>query len=306
MMKNKVSVVLPAKGNCPYLIETLKSIEAGTLLPYEVLIVDDGISETVLNDIDNRFSQCNLKIIKNFGSGLVDALNTGLRLASGDLIARIDSDDLFTPYRLEIQIEFMRSNPEIVALGTNCIYINENGELTGFSNYPVGRLNDLRDFPKKCLLAHPSTIYSKEVSLEINGYRSIFRWNNVDIAEDFDFWLRMASKGLVKNMSEFLTKYRQHSKQLSSTNNFGQLLGTIYISVVNKAKDTNPPIINISTTDNSDMKKLIKYVLKNGGTLYTSVLLIRVLQFRFGKNPFMGKLINRICNRFCFYVINYI
>ena len=302
-MNAKVSVLIPARGKCEYLIETLKSIQESTIEPYEILLIDDGINSDTLKFLkENLLKEFNLLIHKNRGYGLVAALNTGLELANGEIIARIDSDDLFTKERLSKQLEVLNSSAEIVVVGANCIYIDENSLDTGFSNYPVGRLNNLPDFAKKCILAHPSTIFVKEVALEIGGYRSVFKWNGTDIAEDFDFWLRMAKKGSLYNVPDFLIKYRQHSGQLSTQNNFGQLFGSIYISVVNKSNDPNPPFIDIHDSNRSDIKKLIRYISKRGGNAYTMILFLRLVQMKFNKKKLIGSQIHRICNRTCSYL----
>ena len=79
--KYRFSVLIPAKGDCPYLDETLRSLLFSSIAPSEILIVDDGIEPIYLARITKMFPSLKIKIIKNLGLGLVDALNTGIENA---------------------------------------------------------------------------------------------------------------------------------------------------------------------------------------------------------------------------------
>ena len=77
-----ISVLIPVRGDAPFLYQAIKSLSESTLKPSEVLIIDDGISENQLNRLKDLNFDLNLKVIKNKGVGLVNALNTGLYLAN--------------------------------------------------------------------------------------------------------------------------------------------------------------------------------------------------------------------------------
>lgn len=252
-MTSSVTVLIPAHGSSPYISETLMSIEQNTLRPLEVLIVNDGLSESASTKIKEFRDRLPIKILKNEGSGLVDALNTGLHSALGQFICRIDGDDLMFPNRIEKQLELLEMNNEFVAVGSQCMYINRNSEKVGISNYPIGNLNDNPKFQKSCLIAHPSTMYHLHSALSIGGYRSIFTWNGTDIAEDFDFWLRLSALGNIFISDEVLTKYRQHDGQISSKSLIGQLLGTPYVSLINRS-DLEIDAIKIQFQGNQSTK----------------------------------------------------
>jgi glycosyltransferase involved in cell wall biosynthesis len=235
-MASDVSVLIPAYGDSPYLIDTLISISNNSVLPDEVLIIDDGLSDKALQDIHNFQGNFRPLVRKSDGKGLVDALNAGLNLAQFKFICRIDNDDLMLSKRIETQLKYFKENAKTVAVGSQCVYIDSNGNETGLSKYFVGDISTSPKFSTQCLIAHPSTMYLRSAALSINGYRSIFNWNGTDIAEDFDFWLRLSRLGEIIVVDEFLTKYRQHPKQLSSLNSIGQSLGTPFISAVNKGE----------------------------------------------------------------------
>jgi glycosyltransferase involved in cell wall biosynthesis len=236
------SVIIPVRGSAPFLTQTLKSIFENSILPDEIIIVDDGMEKLALAQI-NAFEAHNLiRTIPNSGSGLVDALNTGINTSKSDLVIRIDSDDVMLPERIEIQKRIMEQNDSLVLLGTQCHLIDTTGKVTGKTKYPIGKLNKSWKFLSSCQLAHPSIIMRKESVLSCGGYRKIFNARGMDIAEDFDLWLRLAKVGEVRNLNKFLTEYRQHNNQISSKYNREQLLATIYISSLSGLGQDYSPI----------------------------------------------------------------
>ena len=262
-MTSSVSVLIPARGDSPYISETLQSIELNSLLPREVVIIDDGLTEVALSNIKVFHERLPVKITKSEGNGLVDALNTGLRVASEEFICRIDSDDLMLPERIKTQMNSLSQNSQLVAIGSQCVYINEDSTELSISNYSVGNLNDNPEFQKKCLIAHPSTMYYLDSALSIGGYRSLFSWNGTDIAEDFDFWLRLSGIGQILITDQVLTKYRQHNKQISSISMYGQILGTPYISAINKSGQKTEPIKIIFVNNQSQLSQHYFRVIRN-------------------------------------------
>jgi glycosyltransferase involved in cell wall biosynthesis len=232
-MTSNVSVLIPAHGDAPYINETLHSISLSTLLPDEVVVVDDGLSESALKVVKTFQEILPILLLKNNGRGLVSALNTGLSAANYGIICRIDADDLMHNERILNQTLKLKSENQLVAIGSQCYFIDSKSKLLGASKYPTGILNDNPDFQRKCLIAHPSSMFYRDSAIAIGGYRSIFTWDGVDIAEDFDFWLRLAKVGKIEVTDQILTYYRQHENQLSSKNQIGQQIGTQYVCAVN-------------------------------------------------------------------------
>jgi len=147
-LHSDISVLLPVHGKCNYLDSTLSSVYENTLQPLEVLVINDGIEQEYIKIIDKYMDKGNLKFIKNQGKGLVSALNTGLFHAKGVYVARIDSDDLMAPNRMELQRELFKQNSELVVVGSQCTYINSKSEVTGVSQYPVGIVSNLEKFKR--------------------------------------------------------------------------------------------------------------------------------------------------------------
>jgi glycosyltransferase involved in cell wall biosynthesis len=235
-MGSDFSVLIPARGTCEFLKKTLESICTSSILPHEVVIVDDGIEESVVDVISLFGSELNIFILKNPGSGIVSALNTGLTQCKTTFIARLDADDMVTSDRFERQLTFMRANQHVAVLGGQVDFIDSKGEITGRSNYEVGRLDNKDAFGKMCMLAHPAAMIRTSMALAVSGYRTVCRNERTDFAEDFDFWLRISRIGQVHNLNEVVLYYRQHGSQVSQIHSQMQEFATAYISMVNSAE----------------------------------------------------------------------
>ena len=236
--------MIPIRGDAPFLFEAIDSLSESTLKPSEILIIDDGISENRLNKLKNMNFGLDIRVIKNKGAGLVSALNTGLEVANSDLIARLDSDDFVYKNRLEFQYEYLNSSPEIIVVGSQVTYIDKNNTILGKSSYPNGIVNNDARFHSSCLIAHPSVMYRKNQIIKIGGYREVAKIGGTSLCEDFDLWKRIAKHGIILNMKEQLTFYRQHSGQQSSKFRYETELATLYVE--SEAFDKNQMRLEIS------------------------------------------------------------
>lgn len=282
-MKSDVSILIPARGPCEYIVDTLKSIVKSQVQPDEIMIIDDGLTQNALQVIQNFSYHLPINISKNDGVGLVDALNTGLKLISSKYICRIDSDDLMSEMRIGTQLKRLQSDSKLVVVGSQCLYIDEKNEIIGRSNYSNGLLNTLPNFETECLLAHPSTMYLREKALLVGGYRSLFSWNDMDIAEDFDLWLRLSKIGKIEIISEYLTSYRQHKSQLSTKYQAGQLLGTPYIAALNKPGTTELKRVYFLNGFSSEFMSYLKVLATHQGAFKTLKILLLMISNKLKK-----------------------
>lgn len=212
-IKPKISVVIPFKNAEKYLVESINSvINQKCNFEFEVVMIDDNSIDTSLN-IAESFGGSLVLIYKSNGSGISDALNLGVRLSKGDLIARHDADDIMQPGRLQSQFDFMLANPDHVLLGGQISYIGEVGENEQPNYYPTTS-DELESWlAKGCYLAHPTVVFRKDKFKEVGGYKRAY-----DGAEDYDLWLRLSEVGKIANLDIVLTKYRKHDQQVTNRN----------------------------------------------------------------------------------------
>ncbi|MCC6818448.1 MAG: glycosyltransferase family 2 protein [Bacteroidia bacterium] len=207
-MNPKVSILLPVFNAEAYLKEALDSLLSQTYADYELLIINDGSSDSSDNIIKSVIDQ--RIIYKKFDSnqGLIHVLNYGLSIAKGDYILRMDADDIAAPNRIEKQLFFMEQNPNVGVCGTQLNLIGANDNVDRPCND-----EDLRWwFFKSTPFAHPSVIIRNNV---LKNYHLQFDINAY-VAEDFDLWWKIAFHSNLANLPEKLLWYRVHPLQESS------------------------------------------------------------------------------------------
>lgn len=210
-MKNpKVSIVTPLYNSEKYIADTINSVAAQTFLDWEMLIIDDCSTDNSKNIVEQfTASDKRIKYFKtNFQSGHpTTPRNIGISMAKGRFIAFLDSDDIWLPNKLDLQIPlFLEDN--VVIVFSNYEKINENGKASGryiIAPEYVGYNSLLRGNIIGC----STSVYdSKKVG-------KIFFTKQGH--EDFAFWLSILKRGyLAKNSSFILAKYRRRKNSISS------------------------------------------------------------------------------------------
>jgi glycosyltransferase involved in cell wall biosynthesis len=124
-MKPLVSVVVTAFNHGRYIAETLKSVFQQTYSQYEVIVVDDGSTDDTALRIHAFGSK--VQYVRQENQGPAGSRNTGVRLATGDLVALLDGDDLWAPTKLEAQVVAARENPDGGLIAANGVQFDEGG-----------------------------------------------------------------------------------------------------------------------------------------------------------------------------------
>lgn len=208
-MNPMVSVLMPVFKTAPYLQEAMDSILGQTFLDFELIVLNDcspDNAEGILDTYDDP------RIVRYKGEknvGLSNVLNVGLEMARGKYIARMDSDDISLPQRLQIQVDYLEKHPEIdlVSVGMRLFGAKEATWVRERNPEKV-KINALFHSP----VLHASSVWRKD-SFEKLGLR--FRQEMVP-SEDYDLWTRALVKGLkLVNMPEVLYEYRIHDTQAS-------------------------------------------------------------------------------------------
>ncbi len=214
-----VSVLLPIYNAAGTLDQAIRSMLRQTFDDFEVIAVDDG-SEDESPNILKKWAKRDRRIKPVFHDrvGLIGALNAGLERAGGELVARMDADDVSHPRRFERQVALMRAHPEVSVAGCLMRSFPKRSVREGFRIYEAW-LNSLiahedivREIFIESPLAHPSTMMRRAELIELGGYED-HGW-----PEDYDLWLRyhLAGKRFAK-VPETLYLWREHEDRLSRT-----------------------------------------------------------------------------------------
>ncbi len=202
-----LSIIAANYNNGRYLDAFIRSVMASTMLPNELIIVDDGSSD------DSRevlAKHAGLPFIKTIffeeNKGFTDALNAALEAASAKYIMRADPDDILLPLRIKTQYTFMEQHPEIDVLGSNVVYFRDSdGATLNVSNFPSAHHKIAESYRRgEHGLQHP-TVCAKASVYKAYKYQKIFP------AEDYEIFSRMVRDGHVfANLSEPLYRMRIH------------------------------------------------------------------------------------------------
>ena len=212
-------MLLPCRNAERYLREALDSLEQQTFHDFEIIAVDDGSTDSTADILNQRAARdARYVIVHSEPLGIVDALNAGFMRSRGELIARMDADDIADHERLALQVAMLDAHPEIAALGTRVQYFPLDEVRDGAVAYAQW-LNGLiepaqlaRDLFIECPIAHPTLMLRRSVFQQLRGYRDE-GW-----PEDYDLVLRIVEAGhLIANVPEVLHHWRERGDRLSRT-----------------------------------------------------------------------------------------
>jgi glycosyltransferase involved in cell wall biosynthesis len=215
MVTPAVTVLMPAYNAARFVAQTVDTVLAQTFGDFEFVIINDGSTDAtpdILCDYARR--EARIRLISRPNTGYVAALNEGLGLARADLVARIDADDLADPRRLELQVARMRAEPELVALGSNALAIDEAGHVLGDYSVPLTHEEiEAEHLRGSSSIHHPAVMLRTEAVRRVGGYR-----RELMPCEDFDLWLRLGEVGRLANLPEKLLTKRLFVGSAVATN----------------------------------------------------------------------------------------
>jgi glycosyltransferase involved in cell wall biosynthesis len=219
-----VAVVAANYNNGPFLRAFIHSILASTMLPEQIIIVDDGStdhSQKILKELKNIPTATFIFSEKN--EGFANALNKGIAAVKTAYIMRADPDDLLHTSRIEKQYEFLQAHPEICGVGCNVEYFHvEIVRKLNRSNFPIGTEAVKKAYMKgEHGLQHPTIMMKADVLKEFPYHQNQFP------AEDYDLFARLIASGYqFTNLREVLYTMRIHKSSISSNLKFATIKKT--------------------------------------------------------------------------------
>jgi len=238
-MTKSIAAVIPAYNASRYIIDALNSVYRQTRPPEEVIVVDDGSTDTT-NQLARAWAAAHrpdLKLIQQDNRGLPGARNTGIRATKCDLIALLDADDLWLDNHLQSLEGGFRLSAEIVLCFGDSEVFRDGGDVIRTSKLAGTRIEKLafreRDgirfitespFPALVggsRIANCSTLFSRSAALSIGLYDESLRK-----IEDLDFWLRLCRIGPFAYVPRAVSRVRRHDANL--THPKGRLITRAY------------------------------------------------------------------------------
>jgi glycosyltransferase involved in cell wall biosynthesis len=199
----EITVLMPAYNAGKYIHEAILSVLQQSFKNFELLVINDGSTDDTLS-IALSFYDRRVVVINKDHEGIAAALNTGLKLASANYIARFDADDICQPNRLQTQFDFLRDHPDYVLVGSDADYILENGEFLFSFKCIAHSEEEIKDnLYVYCPFIHSSVMYRLEYVLKAGGYNA-----HAHNFEDYLLWTNLAKMGKMQNLREPLIKVR--------------------------------------------------------------------------------------------------
>jgi glycosyltransferase involved in cell wall biosynthesis len=220
-----VSVVMPLYNSASTVAASLDSVLAQTYPNIEILVVDDGSTDDGVG-LCRQYDDVRLRIVQQKNRGLAGARNTGIRHATGSILAFLDSDDLWLPEKVERHVQHLQSNPVVGVSYSRSAFIDASGRPLGI--YQTPPLHGIT--PELILCRNPISngscvVMRREVldgiRFEDNLYGSPESYwfdDSFRQSEDIECWLRIAllTQWRIEGIPEALTLYRVSSGGLSA------------------------------------------------------------------------------------------
>ncbi len=205
-----VTVLMPVYNAGPYISEAIDSILQQTFTDFEFLIINDGSADDSLQKI-RSYSDPRIVVVDRANHGLIESLNEGLQRAKGEIIARMDADDVCLPNRFEKQLAFLKSHPDYVLVGSEADVMDKDGNFL-YKLEPIGYSNEeiSAGIKQKCPFIHPCVMFKKKLVIDLGCYPK-----NALTFEDHLLWRELLSVGKVCNLREVLLKVRFNPESLT-------------------------------------------------------------------------------------------
>ena len=238
----KVSIIVPVYNAEKYVRLTLESALAQTYQNLEILIVDDGSTDSSV-EICRRFNDDRIRIIQQKNRGLSGARNTGIRNATGCYVAFLDADDLWVPEKVEKHIHHLETSPNVGASFSYSKFIDEQGNPLGLLQFsktkditpldilcrsPIG--NGSAALFRKAVFEDIAFEVERDGQVEYDYFDEQFRES-----QDVECWMRVAIQTAwkIEGVPELLTLYRVNSQGISANiekklNAWDRLIERIY------------------------------------------------------------------------------
>jgi len=206
--KYNISVVIPTYNRFEVLQRALNSVYSQTYKAKEIIVIDDGSSDKT-SQIQNLFPE--VKYYYQENSGVSSARNLGIKKATCEWLAFLDSDDEFHVDKLKHHVGFHKNYPKILMSYTNERWIRDGNEVKMPKKYQKFGGKIFTDCLSHCIIAPSATMIHKDLLNNVGLFDE-----TLEVCEDYDLWLRVALKneiGLIDK--KLITKFGGAQDQLS-------------------------------------------------------------------------------------------
>ena len=220
MNKSTIAIIVPCYNNDSFLEQTIKSILSQSYKNFVLYLLNNGSSDNSLN-IMMKYKRADkrIKIINHqHKTSKAKSVNVLLKKISNKIISLIDADDIMFKNKIQVQMNYLKKNPDVMFLSCLGTYITDGKKTYGKTTNQISDHQScfrLINNQKNIGILTPGIIFYKDAFLKVGGFREEF-WP----CDDTDLWTRCAENNyIVYTIPKILIKYRIHFNSIT-TNNF--------------------------------------------------------------------------------------
>ena len=204
-----ISVVIPTFNRRDYLARAIESVMSQSFSAMECIVVDDGSTDGTAQWLHDTYPE--VICVTQSQQGVSAARNHGIRLAKGDWIAFLDSDDAWYPDKLASQVNALSASPSSMLCHTNEHWYRHGKRVNPMKKHTKLGGSIFQACLDLCLISPSSVLINKDFLRNIGGFNE-----QMPACEDYDLWLRITAQHSVLYLEQPLTiKYGGHADQLS-------------------------------------------------------------------------------------------
>jgi len=210
----KITIVTPSYNQATFIERTIESILGQNYPDLEYIVMDGGSTDGTVEILKKYGSQILWKSEKD--SGQSEAINKGLRMATGDIVAFLNSDDTYEPGSLQAVADYFNKKKDIMWAYGKCHIIDENDleirkPITWYKNLLL-RKYSYRKLLAENYISQPATFWRREVHKEI-GYIN----EKEHFTMDYEFWLRLGQKFRAGVINKYIANFRMYDTSKSGS-----------------------------------------------------------------------------------------
>ena len=246
----KISIITVVYNNKKTIQDTIKSVLSQDYKNIEYIIIDGGSTDGTL-DIINKYKKRIRKIISEKDHGIYDAMNKGIKLATGSIIGILNSDDIYFDNTIISNVINISKKKPIDCLYGDLIYISKTKPNKIIRNWESSRFIK-NSFLKGFHPPHPTFFVKKELFTKYGLYDTNFK-----ISADFELMLRFLEKYNITSYYLPKTIIKMRTGGISNNNIFNIIMGNIYCLKAFKKNGYNIPVNYILLRMISKIKQII-------------------------------------------------
>ncbi len=203
------SVIIPVYNRAAIISRAIESVLRQTIPPAELIVVDDGSEDETASVLKPYLPQ--IKIIRQENKGVSAARNAGIRAASGEWIALLDSDDEWLPQKLELAGRYIQAHPDCKIFQAEEIWMRNGRRVNPKNRHKKQGGFIYKESLPLCIVSPSAVVIKRSLFTEIGFFDE-----TLPVCEDYDLWLRVSRKYKIGlDVHPGIVKYGGHGDQLS-------------------------------------------------------------------------------------------